>query len=89
VSNFDHHFGGKNLTLSPWTGCESERTMSILVIRCPQTGQDVPTGIEIDSQSLQKVPDIIAYTRCPHCGIEHAWWPDEAWLTDSLPRIAA
>jgi|GEM_PF-4395420 len=28
--------------------------------------------------------DVIAYTRCPHCGIEHGWWPDEAWLTDSL-----
>lgn len=24
-----------------------------------------------------------------HCGIDHEWWPDEARLSDSLPRVAA
>ena len=55
--------------------------MSFLVIRCPRTGHEVPTGIETDGETLQNMPDILAYTRCPHCGIDHAWWPDEAWLT--------
>jgi len=63
--------------------------MSILAIRCPQTGQDIPTGIETDDQSFQSMPDVMVYTRCPHCGVDHAWWPDEARLTDSLHRIAA
>jgi hypothetical protein len=63
--------------------------MCILMIRCPQTGQEISTEIETDPQSFQSMPDIIVYTRCPHCGIEHAWWPDEAWLSDSLPRMAA
>jgi hypothetical protein len=64
--------------------------MFIVMIRCPRTGQDVATGIETDDdESFHNLPDIIAYTHCPHCGIDHAWWPDEAWLTDSLPRVAA
>lgn len=62
--------------------------MSILMIRCPQTGQHIPTGIETDDQSFQNMPDVIVYTSCPHCWVDHAWWPDEAWLAESLPRIA-
>lgn len=57
--------------------------MSFLMIRCPQSGREVLTGIETDCQSFEKMTDVIAYTRCPHCGIEHGWWPDEAWLTES------
>lgn len=63
--------------------------MSMLMIRCPQTGEGIQTGIETDEKTLQNMPNLIAYTRCPHCGFEHAWWPDEGWLTDTLPRVAA
>jgi hypothetical protein len=63
--------------------------MLIVMIRCPRTGQDVATGIETDEESFKTLPDVLSYTRCPHCGIDHAWWPDEARLSDSLPRVAA
>ena len=63
--------------------------MLILMIRCPRTGQDISTGIETDDESFHNLPDVVVYTRCPHCGIDHAWWPDEARLTESLPRVAA
>ena len=63
--------------------------MSSLMIRCPKTGQDVWTGIETDLESLKSIPDTLFYAPCPQCGFDHAWWPDEAWLIDSLPRIAA
>jgi hypothetical protein len=56
--------------------------MSSLMIRCPRTGLDVWTGIETDPKSLEKIPDAFYYTPCPHCGFEHLWWSDEAWLTD-------
>jgi hypothetical protein len=56
--------------------------MSLLMIRCPQTRQDVWTGIETDPESLQNIPDTLFYMPCPHCGFDHAWWHDEAWLTD-------
>ena len=56
--------------------------MSLLMIRCPQTKRDIWTGIETEPESLQGIPDILFYTPCPHCGFDHAWWKDEAWLTD-------
>jgi hypothetical protein len=62
--------------------------MSMLMIRCPQTGQVISTGIDTDPESLRDIPDTLAYTRCPHCGTDHAWWPKEAWLagSSSLPQ---
>ncbi|MGI8724041.1 MAG: hypothetical protein ACR2J1_01455 [Methyloceanibacter sp.] len=63
--------------------------MSMLVMRCPRTGQEVPTGIETDPDSFRVIPDVMVYTTCPHCGIDHAWWPNEAWLADRVPRAAA
>ena len=60
--------------------------MAMLMIKCPRTGQDASTGILIDSDSYQKIPDTLVYTRCPHCGLEHAWWRDEAWLVHALAR---
>ena len=56
--------------------------MSSLMIRCPKTGLDVWTGVDTDTKSLEAISDTLCYTACPHCGMEHAWWPDEAWLTD-------
>jgi hypothetical protein len=54
--------------------------MSMLMIRCPRTGQDIPTGIETDADSFKQIPDVLVYTLCPHCGTDHAWRRDEAWL---------
>jgi hypothetical protein len=60
--------------------------MSLLMIRCPQTRRAIWTGIETDPHSLQGLPDALFYAPCPHCGFEHAWWRDEAWLSeDAVP----
>jgi hypothetical protein len=56
--------------------------MSMLMIRCLQTGQAVSTGIETDPDSFKRIPDVLAFAHCPHCGLEHAWWRHEAWLAD-------
>ncbi len=56
--------------------------MSMLMIRCPQTGQAVSTGIDTDPDSFKRIPDVLAFARCPHCGLEHAWWHNEAWLAE-------
>lgn len=58
--------------------------MSMLMIRCPRTGEEVWTSIEADSGSLQKIPDVLFYTPCPHCGLDHTSWCDEGWLAGSL-----
>jgi CRP/FNR family cyclic AMP-dependent transcriptional regulator len=35
-----------------------------------------------EGKSERIIPDAFYYTPCPHCGFEHLWWSDEAWLTD-------
>lgn len=59
--------------------------MPALMICCPQTGREVSTEIETDSESFQKIPNVLIRTRCPHCGLEHALWRDDAWLADGSP----
>ena len=72
-------------TLCSVTRSAKGRTViSMLMIRCPRTGQEVWTGIETDPASLQKIPDVLFYTPCPRCGLDHASWCDEAWLAGHL-----
>jgi hypothetical protein len=55
--------------------------MGALMIRCPNTGQSISTGIETDEYSLKQIADVPAHTLCPFCGLDHIWWKREAWLT--------
>jgi hypothetical protein len=59
--------------------------VSALMIKCPQTGEPVYTGIETDQFSLNKAPDVPMQARCPACGGEHVWWKREAWLQEVSP----
>jgi hypothetical protein len=54
--------------------------MPILMIKCPNTGQAVPTGIETDADSFAILSDTPSQTKCPVCGAMHVWWKREAWL---------
>ncbi len=56
--------------------------MSIIMIRCPNTGQEISTGFEADIPTFRGLPKLLAYSRCPACGLEHPWWKAEAWLED-------
>ena len=54
--------------------------MSAVMIKCPSTGDFISTGIETDPESFRNLPDVLAHSRCPLCGLEHAWWKREASL---------
>lgn len=56
--------------------------MSILMVRCPNTGQEIATGVETDARGFRQLPSVLTYSRCPSCGLEHPWWRREAWLRD-------
>ena len=56
--------------------------MGVVMIKCPNTGKDISTGIETDASSFAHVGDVLAHSPCPLCGLEHAWWKREAWLTE-------
>jgi hypothetical protein len=61
--------------------------MGMVMVKCPQTGRAIPTGIETDQESFQRCTVFFARTRCPICCTEHAWFAREAWVDE--PRVRA
>jgi hypothetical protein len=60
------------------------------MIKCPNTGEPICTGIETDALTWSVLPDVLSYAHCRLCGLEHAWWKRDAWLADSeRPKTAA
>jgi len=57
--------------------------MAMVMISCPNTGRDVPTGIETDPSTFESFR-AAAPLRCPVCGRDHAWSKTNAWLAGSL-----
>jgi hypothetical protein len=57
--------------------------MGVIMIRCPQTGHDIPTGIEMDAAEFQRAPVFFARVQCPVCTREHEWFAKDAWVCDS------
>ncbi len=55
--------------------------MGTIFFRCPVTGQEYASSIEIDEASFSRLPDIKMKTRCPHCGADHVWSLREARLS--------
>jgi predicted RNA-binding Zn-ribbon protein involved in translation (DUF1610 family) len=47
--------------------------VSLVTFQCPNTGNDVSTGIETDVFTFTLLPDVVIYSLCPACGVEHAW----------------
>ena len=59
--------------------------MTAIMIRCPNTGRVIPTGVEADPFTFIHIPDVLSRSKCPVCGAQHVWWVREAWL-DSNPQ---
>lgn len=59
--------------------------MGVVMIKCPDTGREIPTGIEVDRDSFQSTPVFFARTYCPVCRTEHEWFAKEAWVCDAPP----
>ena len=57
--------------------------MGAVMIKCPQTGQHIRTGMTADRKSFQATPVFFARVYCPVCRTEHEWFAKEAWVCDS------
>jgi hypothetical protein len=55
----------------------------IIVIRCPTTGQEIPTGTILDLAELHTLPKEKLPLLCPACGQEHRWSAEDALLAHS------
>jgi hypothetical protein len=67
-------------------GQKQERSMGTVMVRCPQTGRDIPTGLVTDRKSFEVMPVFFARVYCPICRIEHEWFAKEAWVRETEPR---
>jgi hypothetical protein len=60
-----------------------ERSMGTVMVKCPETGHSIPTGIVADSESFSATPVFFAKVYCPLCRTEHEWFAKEAWVRES------
>jgi len=62
-----------------------ESFMGSVMIKCPETGSDIPTGMVADRRSFSAMPVFFARVLCPLCNTEHEWFAREAWVRDVDP----
>jgi endogenous inhibitor of DNA gyrase (YacG/DUF329 family) len=62
-----------------------------VMIRCPNTGRAVDTGVETTSQEEFASEVLVGQSvACPHCGQTHTWSkPDAFLLVDDDPSTPA
>jgi hypothetical protein len=62
--------------------------MGVLLFRCPRTGKSFSTGIQVEGDTVEKLPQVMTRSKCPYCDSEHLWWTREAILVDAIPPSA-
>jgi hypothetical protein len=62
--------------------------MGDVMIRCPQTGREIATGLQSDHASFKRMPVFYGRTLCPICRIEHDWFARDAWVAEPRGRHA-
>lgn len=66
-----------------------EAHMGIVMIRCPQTGRDIRTGMTADRNTFDATPVFFARAYCPFCRTEHEWFAQQAWIREEEPQPLA
>jgi hypothetical protein len=61
--------------------------MGAVMIKCPDTGRDIPTGMVADRERFRAMPVFFARVLCPLCGKQHEWFAQQAWVCDGESRI--
>jgi hypothetical protein len=90
-SNSQYDLGGVKLCSHPPDSVAVSRGelshqecfMGTVMVKCPDTGHDISTGIVADRASFNATPVFFARVYCPMCQTEHEWFAKEAWVCDS------
>ena len=56
--------------------------MGMVMVKCPQTGHAIPTGIKTDRESFGRRAVFFSRTHCPLCHSDHPWFAREAWVDE-------
>jgi len=59
--------------------------MGTVMIKCPDTGHDISTGMMADRSSFSATPVFFARVLCPICNTQHEWFAREAWVCEAPP----
>ena len=59
--------------------------MGTVMVRCPQTGRDIATGMIADRESFSATPVFFERVYCPLCRAQHEWFAKEAWVCEADP----
>ena len=54
--------------------------MGVVMIKCPETGRAIPTGMKADRERFRSSPVFFARTFCSICEASHEWFAREAWV---------
>ncbi len=63
--------------------------MGTIMIRCPQTGRTVSTGLRAERETYQSSAVFFSRTFCPFCRVTHEWFASDAWLQEQAPHSTA
>ena len=63
-----------------------KRTIGIVIIRCPKTGNCISTGMEVNRAAFGSMPVFFGSTFCPACRVSHEWFAPNAWVCDYGPK---
>jgi hypothetical protein len=63
--------------------------MGVVMVKCPETGHHIPTGIVTDRKSFDATPVFFARASAI-CQTEHEWFAKEAWVceAEASPRAS-
>jgi hypothetical protein len=64
-----------------------EATVGTLIFVCPNTGQEVSTGVEVDRATFRKLARTDAEISCPHCRKDHALSSIAVWLVSETTMV--
>ena len=60
--------------------------MGMIMVKCPQTGHAIPTGIKSDPEAFLRSVVFFGNTRCPICQTNHIWFAREALVEEPIVR---
>jgi hypothetical protein len=60
----------------------------MIMVKCPQTGRAIPTGIKSDRETFLRSIVFYGNTHCPVCRTDHNWFAREAWVEEPVARPA-
>ena len=61
---------------------EEGTQMNPLLFRCPKTGREIETGIEINYSILRTVQPVTVHLWCPLCDMAHEWKLSDGLIKD-------